>query len=342
MAYMNKFATTKLRRNGGLLIFFCFMIFASCFSQTQPFYNQFMINYHLVNPAFAGSQGYSSMELSARQQWLGFKGTPTNIAISGQTRLLKRYSKVSSGSRGNRLSGSRSGRVGLGGYLFNDSNGDVARTGMQFSYAYHIFIWGVQVSMGLTASGYQIRYDKSDLWVLEDNDKTFDQLKNTFIPDATIGGFVTHNTFYGGVSVSQVFQEYLKYLEQYKISRNYFVIGGYKYFINRENYIEPGVFLKISEDLKDPTRNSKRSLYLEGDFSVKAYIKDQYWGGAGYRTTGSVVFMGGVQLSSLHLAYAFDYPLSSGIKSYSYGSHELLFYTKFGTNTRRNRFKEYF
>ena len=56
--------------------------------------------------------------------------------------------------------GSRSGKVGLGGYLFNDKNGAVSRIGFKGSYAYHINFSQSQLSFGLSLIAYQFRLDE--------------------------------------------------------------------------------------------------------------------------------------------------------------------------------------
>ncbi len=59
-------------------------------SQQLPLYSQYMMNKFLLNPAIAGSDGYTSVNLTAREQWVGFSNAPRTHAISAQTRILKR------------------------------------------------------------------------------------------------------------------------------------------------------------------------------------------------------------------------------------------------------------
>jgi len=41
-----------------------------------------MMDYYLLNPAVAGSYDYIPVNLSVRQQWVGFDGAPSSQAIS--------------------------------------------------------------------------------------------------------------------------------------------------------------------------------------------------------------------------------------------------------------------
>ena len=56
------------------------------------------------------------------------------------------------------------GKVGLGGYIFNDKNGLVQRTGFQFSYAYHMWLRKeTQLSMGLALTGYHYKINEKEI-----------------------------------------------------------------------------------------------------------------------------------------------------------------------------------
>jgi hypothetical protein len=79
---------------------------------------------------------------------------------SFQTRVLKNsyISKNASVKKRQRKS-SRSGKVGLGGYLFNDRNGAVERIGFKGTYAYHIN-FPIPAFFGLSLVAYQFRLDE--------------------------------------------------------------------------------------------------------------------------------------------------------------------------------------
>ena len=56
----------------------------------MPLYSQYMLNGFLLNPAIAGSEGYTAVNITAREQWIGFKNAPGTYALSFQTRVLKK------------------------------------------------------------------------------------------------------------------------------------------------------------------------------------------------------------------------------------------------------------
>ena len=64
----------KKRKIIGLLIsrhiLIFYLISSSIFSQQEPQYSQHMYNTQIINPAYAGSRGYLSLDLLSRTQWL--------------------------------------------------------------------------------------------------------------------------------------------------------------------------------------------------------------------------------------------------------------------------------
>lgn len=315
-----------------LLLLIIYISRSLSFSQQVPLYSQYMMNGFLLNPAVAGSEGYTAINITAREQWLGLRDAPKTHALSGQTRLLKNsfISKNASVRRRQRLS-SRSGKVGLGGYIFNDQIGPLSRTGIQLSYAYHIRLLKSQISFGLSGSAYQFKIDDNKIRLEEEGDEVYMNAdKSVFIPDASAGVYYSGPDFHAGFSASQLFQSSLilgdsKRYAAYKMKRYYFLTAGYDILVNDYFTIEPSILIKANEDLT-----------WQADFNSKFIFQDEYWGGISYRTGGALVFMGGVKVDKFLFGYAFDYTLSSIMKR-TYGSHEFMIALHFGDNARRYR-----
>jgi type IX secretion system PorP/SprF family membrane protein len=109
------------------ILFICFLSFplflSSLKSQQLPIYSQYMMNSYLLNPAVAGNEGYTSLNLTVREQWLGLKDAPSTYAVSAQTRLLRNsFISRSANIRKRRKVASRSGRVGMAAYVYSDLN----------------------------------------------------------------------------------------------------------------------------------------------------------------------------------------------------------------------------
>lgn len=299
-------------------------------AQQMPLYSQYVMNGYLLNPAMTGYDGYTSFNLTARQQWLGIKDAPATRSFSGHTRLLKKNHVVKSRSvNSRRLKSSTKGRVGLGGFIFSERNGHVERTGLQGSYAYHIFMQETQFSFGLSAGIFQFKID-DDLSFRDDGDETALNFQRViYVPDANLGFYVSDPKYYAGISVNQLFQSYLKIgnrqFEDYKMVRHYYLMGGYRFELPNKFTIEPNMFFKATE---------QKSFQL--DIGGKIDYNDDYWAGLVYRTNGTLIILAGVRVQQLYIGYAFDY-MFGWIQKHTYGSHELVLALKLGDNARRYR-----
>jgi len=247
-----------------LISFFIILATTSVMSQQEPVYSQFTMNQFLINPAFAGSEGYTSFNLTARQQWLGMEDAPSTQSISGQARILKTSYISKSRSIKKRIKKRRpSGRVGIGAYIYNDKNGQIGKTGGEFTYAYHLFINDGQLSLGVSLSAFQFRVNTENLILPQG--ETVDPLllqarEGMWVTDGSFGLYYTFQPFYVGLSSRNLFQSALKFGEDdsfkdYQQLRHYYFITGYRYDMKNDFEIEPSVLFKTTENFFDYSLN---------------------------------------------------------------------------------------
>ncbi|MBN2814280.1 MAG: type IX secretion system membrane protein PorP/SprF [Bacteroidales bacterium] len=315
-------------------------------AQQLPVYSQYMMNGFLINPAVAGHEGYTAINLTAREQHLGLKEAPGTYALSYQTRLLKNsYISRSASIRRRKRVMSRSGRVGYGVYAFTDMSGAFNRTGLQGTYTYHIPLDRSQISLGLSVTGYQFRIDDSKIRLLEVDDPVLlNTEKSAFIPDANFGVYYSDRNLYAGISAMQLFQTPLKLGADkdgpgFRMIRHYFITAGYRFEVSRDILMEPSFLFKTTE-----------KFIAQADVNVKMYFQENYWAGISWRTGGSyslveetmkgkgssAIIMGGLKVDKYYFGYAFDYTFNA-IGARTWGSHEIMAAVKFGDNARRYR-----
>jgi type IX secretion system PorP/SprF family membrane protein len=328
-----------------VFILICFAA-SSMNAQQIPLYSKYFMNRYLINPARAGAYGYTILDLTAREQWLGFKGAPRTHTISFQTRLLKKSYMGRARTARRKYSGRRrSGRVGVGAFIFNDRAALLDYSGFVGTYAYHIKMQQMQLSFGMSMSLFQFKVREEDVILYNPSDKLLDNNKlSSYVPDATFGVYYTFPNFYAGLSSTQLFQSALRFgnsnLRESKMIRHYYGMSGYNYEIDKYYSVEPSVLIKTNE-----------YLHSQIDLNVRGFYRDDYWLGLSYRTGGrrlestknggAIVFMGGVSVDMFHFAYAFDYTLNS-LRKYSWGSHEINIAVHFGDNARRYRWLDRF
>ena len=325
--------TRKLFRSSwiwGLLI----VLSHAANAQQLPAYSQYTFNGFLLNPAVAGSEGYTAINVTSREQWVGIEGAPSTQCISVQTRIMKRdYIETKASVRRRYLRPLRSGKVGLGAYIYRDHIGLSDQTGMQLTYAYHISGTTSQFSMGLTLSVFQYKLNTGELKLPDANDKLINnEAMSMTIPDANVGMYYTNQGMYIGFSMFNLTQASIMFGNyrntDFRLKRQYNLIGGFKYDLDETYTLEPSVYLKVSEQWKP-----------QSDVMLKLICDRKFWLGVGYRYGSTVIGTIGIKLDRFYVGYSYDYSANS-LTYYSCGTHELMLALKLGDNTRRYRWME--
>jgi type IX secretion system PorP/SprF family membrane protein len=312
-------------------------IFGAAYAQQVPMYSQYMMNGFLINPSFAGRDGATTVNLTVREQWVGMTGAPSTYAASFQTRILKNsFISKSTSVKKDIVKPTKGGKVGLGGYIFNDNNGIMRRTGIQAAYAYHIPLGNTagvpnSLSFGLALTAYQFAINTEGLIFNPDDPllNTYD--RSVFIPDFNFGASFTTTKYYVGFAMTNIFRGSLMVADTSTSSRNelgnFFLTGGVKIPLNPEWMLEPSAFIKASDMFMTS---------VQLDLTTRVYFKDDYWAGVSYRTNDAVIMMMGLRYDRYYFGYAFDFTLTD-IRSQSLGTHEISLAVKFGQSARRYR-----
>jgi len=312
-------------------------IFGAAIAQQVPMYSQYIMNGFLINPSFAGRDGYTAVNLTVREQWVGMAGAPSTYAVSFQTRILKdSYISKYTAVKKKIIKPTKGGKVGLGGYVFNDNNGIMKRTGVQFAYAYHISMGrtgGIRndLSFGLALTAYQFAVNTNGLIYNHDDPLLNSYDRSVFIPDFNFGASFTTSKYYLGFSMTNLFRGSLLIADTSITKRtelgNFYLTGGYKFPLSPDWILEPSAFIKASD------------MFLKSvqmDLTARVYYKEDYWVGMSYRTNDAIIAMLGLKYDRFYFAYAFDFTLTD-IRKQSYGTHELSLAVKFGESARRYR-----
>jgi type IX secretion system PorP/SprF family membrane protein len=302
--------------------------------QQLPVYSQYLYNKFLINPSIAGSDGYTSVSLVAREQWVGYEGAPRTFSFAAQGRMLKRsYILKKTNVRRTVYRPKSDGKVGLGGHVFSDRNGLINRTGFQLSYAYHTWLQNsTQLSFGLSLNGYHYKIDQDAINFEDQNDPLINSSlrRGLFIPDATFGASVLNAKYSFGFSVDQLFEASAKLggaaaYQNFSLERQYYLFGSYDFSHGPYNIIQPSFLFMTSEQLVP-----------QADIGVTYIFHDDFWTGLAYRTSKALIATVGVKYQNIYIGYAFDFTMSE-IQRVTYGTHEITFALKFGDNKRKYR-----
>lgn len=268
--------------------------------QQLPQLSQYQFNDYVFNPAIAGSRPYLELRSGHRYQWVGIQDAPRTFTFSGTAPV--------------------GGKMGVGGYLFTDIVGPTRRTGIQFSYAYHLQLTEeVKLSLSLSAGLLQFLIDGSKIQFHDPGDPVMDdQLRGDLLPDAKFGFYLYGERFWFGATAPQLLQNKVYFLDRTRetLSRmedHYYAMGGYRWILGDDWKLEPSFLLKYTSPVPPKL-----------DLNATVRYKDTFWVGAGYRTNDAYCAMVGYWLKkTFQFGYSYDI-ITSGLRNHSTGTHEVM------------------
>jgi type IX secretion system PorP/SprF family membrane protein len=313
------------------------------YAQQVPRYTQYMMNEFIVNPAMAGSDGRTIVNLSGRKEWVGFGNggpTPQTYSLSIQHRTLDReYAKIL-GASGSKYENLHKSNVGWGLSFVNDLNGAIQRQGVSLTYAYHLFLNPAQLSFGLTGSFTQLSI-RSKYLNFENNSDIMMGLSNGSIwtPDIAFGINLKYPHLQIGLSAVQLLQSSVVFgntevnlsSSNERFRRTYFLMASYLGDIKSSTNwkYEPSILIKTNDQFST-------GVIAQGDIVMRMIYQDDLWFGLGYRTSSDVIALIGFRYNRVYFTYSFDYGNSEMMK-YTYGSHEISVSLKLGSSVKRIR-----
>ncbi|PHS51127.1 MAG: hypothetical protein COB01_11145 [Lutibacter sp.] len=274
------------------------------FGQQDTQYTQYMYNMNILNPAYAGSKGVTSIGLLGRTQWVGVEGAP-------QTLTLSLHSPIAN-------------QVGLGFSIIHDEIGPVKEDNVyaDFSYTVNTSTEG-RLAFGLKAG---VTFLGVRELTTVDPDPLNDPI-NIATPNFGTGIFYYTDTFYLGLSVPNFLET--RHLENdngqsssASEKMHFFLTSGYVFEINDNLKFKPSTMVKAISGAP-----------VSVDLSGNILIQGKFEFGLSYRLDDSISAIVGVNVSeNFRIGYAYDQTVSN-FEQLNTGSHEILLLFDFN---RRN------
>lgn len=269
------------------------------FAQQDPQYSQYMFNQLVINPAYAGSKEALCMAFSNRNQWVDMPGAP-------KTNTLFLHGPL------------RSRKIGLGGYVIQESIGPKKWTGIYGDFAYRFKLGKGKMALGISG-GYN-RY-VFDLSKLEYHDPTETFSSNTITPgalDFSTGFYYNSRSFYIGGSITHLNKSKLDLggnsNAQYSLQRHSYLYLGKGWQLNDNVVFNPSVLFKADG----------RSRSSQFDLNFNFLLKQRLWLGMSLRQGYGVVFLAQCLVTDkLKLGYSYDRGFNK-IGTYGKASHEIM------------------
>ena len=294
---------------------FIYLSFSSLsFSQQLPLHNQYIYNPLVINPAFAGVSGLSSVNLVTRSQWIGFSDGIRTLSLSGNYDITETQ--------------------GVGGVLFQDNTGAISITGLELDYSFKFPLFlDYSISLGIGLVPYQYLFDSNKVNTNSPQpfDPALDVSDKSTTFDMNFGMFVYSDFMFAGFSVLNLMQSTtLPNLGSdnnvpNQLVRHYYALAGYHYLNEASRVgLEQSVLMR-----------STAYSGVQFDFNLKAEFNDSFYLLCGYRTNQEILAGFGIKYGKIGFVYNIDINYGE-IGEYSNSSHEigLIFYL----NNSRNIF----
>jgi type IX secretion system PorP/SprF family membrane protein len=270
-------------------------------AQQLPQYTQYMLNEMAINPAVAGKDEYADVRSNNRYQWVGITDAPRTYMLTGHGPIKAK-------------------NMGLGFNLYTDIVGPTRRTGLTFSYAYHLKLKeDMFLSMGLSAGILQWGIDGSKLTLHDDGDQNLlTNYQTTYVPDFGAGlYFHKKNRYYFGLSLPQLYQAPIQLYEttgnSSRIVTHFNLNGAYKFDLGEDFKIEPSFLAKYAKPAP-----------VKVDAGLRVIYKEQVWLGGAYRHHDAfTALIGYMYKNYLLIGYSYDFT-TTNIKKYTTGTHEIM------------------
>ncbi|RNC91836.1 MAG: type IX secretion system membrane protein PorP/SprF [Allomuricauda sp.] len=253
---MRRFLTT-------VLVCFSFVYTAKAQEGIPVYFDYLADNYYLVYPSMAGIGEGGKIRLTARKQWFNVDEAPSLQTFNAHFRVGE--------------------RSGIGGILFNDSNGYHSQTGFKVTYAHHLQLGGDfrtlnQLSFGLSTGIILSSLDETEF--------------RSVIPDPIVSG-VKNTTSYFNLDLGASYNLFEFYAHaailnilgsgrdlytaaEFDNLRRYLFSVGYVFGKSRWR-VEPSMLFQLTEFTEEKTVDFNAKVYRDvGDNTV-------VWAGLSYR-----------------------------------------------------------
>lgn len=323
-----------------LLFFFWGILWAATASaQQNPMFTNYHFNSLAFNPAYAGSNEHLTLNLSHRQQWLGFDGAPVTQTLTAHSPL-------------------RNERVGVGLTLSNDRIGPGGTLDLSASYAYRMPVGTskkLKLSLGLQASVANWRGDFSKITVEHSDDPSFQQNLSRWLPNFGAGAYLHSEKFYLGLGCPHILEHDLRKAKgstEALFAKNYrhlYLSTGAAFPFNGEQLVfRPSLLVQSAGFLSD--RNGQDiGAPTSANLGAAVLFRQLFWVGTSYRSAlsgkssndSANLWLAWSLRNGLRFGAAYDLTLSK-IRTASSNSFEIMLGYEFDIKVKQVASPRYF
>lgn len=285
-------------------------------AQQVPFYNHYLINPFVYNPAYAGASQYINASVVRNQRFTPFGSTAVNNYLTVEGAFFK-------------------DKMGFGLMVAHQSQGVQQQLMSSLSYAYRLKINDDQnIRFAVSGGVLDNRIDYSELNAQDFNDPYLIGLRPTRpVFDMNVGVLYNWKDLKIGFSVPQIIGSKVKYAKDkgrgyYQLARHYMLSAEYDFKIGEKFIVKPNALVRYIPHAP-----------IQYDVTAMGMYNNMVWLSATYKSDYAVQFNAGVRVFDF-LRVGYSYELLIGkMRTYSTGmNHEV--FLGFSFKTKKDKEKE--
>jgi len=276
------------------------ILLLSLMTKAQEFkltpYTQYLVeNPFVISPAYAGFSDVQRLRLSGVFQWVGLANAPNTQTLSYDAPILD--------------------RSGVGGILYNDTNGNTSQIGGQLSFAHHLTLNDSNeqyLSFGLSYKFVQFKIDVSDFDNPNDDPNIGADISSF---NSNFDAAVLYNIgrYFFSFNAANILNKNLKAFDtsEPKKLRNYYIYTGYVFLLNEGIIeLEPSLYFKYYEsDGRSTTDINIKAKRITDDGYYWIGLSTRFINDQGF-DPAAVVPMLGLKKSKFYVGFAYQYNIN--------------------------------
>jgi type IX secretion system PorP/SprF family membrane protein len=271
------------------------------YAQQQPNYALYRYTMNVINPAYAGADGMTSLTTNFRNQWVGVQDAPETQTFFFATPL--------------------NDKVGIGLSIVNDQIFVENNTAITIDFSYKLPVSETtNLFLGLKAGGSSYNVNRNGLANLDfPQDPALGNLDTGFRPSIGLGAYVLNDRYFVSLSVPNLLLGERINVDNGRLTTanqnaHFFLSGGYNFDISSDWEFRPSTVLRLVGGLP-----------LSADITAAFRYNGRFELGAVYRTdsawAGTLMF----NLTDwMDLGYAYEGTSRSQLNNVSKGTHEIM------------------
>lgn len=276
-----------------------------CSAQHTPITTQYLFNGLLINPAYAGSREALTANLTCRQQWVGFDGSP-------KTGLISIHSPLPSS------------KLSLGLMVAADRVGVCRQTSVMSSYAYRVQLGPGKLAFGLGAGLKMQHHAWSSVITTDPGDEQFLADAGETYPEFSGGLYWSSGKYFAGLSIPVLPRTIMP---ADSLSSRGRLLAGSQPMLTAGTVFAAGENIKVKPSF---LLRKASGAPVQGDLNLNVIWRERFWTGVSWRSNDALcLLLEFLPTRQLRLGYSYDLGLGS-LARYHQGSHEVMVQYEFG------------